>query len=515
MGESLDRHIGCDLIDLNPGSGLWSRKLHERLQPRKHILMEGDAELYAPLLSELTAKDNVELIPKSGIIWKDLNEVLETKLDRQAVPQHSGPPERNDTLLVTANLATNPSRKLFGFESVSIMVLHQFITSIHFSSLFQRYGRVRMLFWTNDDEKRRMVPQSLSRRKRFAFQTELACEWAHQIVAMDNTHLDTRYLRDEWLNVESAYKTLERMQAQGLVMPPGREPQHHLDALANPDLIGRRLAGSQPPHMKRPFKEELEEIRSGIEDTSALSPENILQGKRREQFLRSREKADTQYNKLFQDLLTERDRLFENAKTMPPDEFEAASKAWLDTTSGLKKNPYNEWAMIRDNYHLFRQEEPVLLWDRRAFEPLVPQPSEFFPNSPCALIDLQPKAMNPLFLQYGPNSTRSGDTSDGLLRSWFSQTSHTVPHAMQALWPGFGDSYDACPSFRDPAKGGSPIKDQGTLTARTINEVQWTELVQAWMDWPFRPEYHLFLGRTLDDPEGDEDEDAGVGAPDL
>ena len=66
------------------------------------------------------------------------------------------------------------------------------------------------------------------------------------------------------------------MQAQGLVMPPGREPRHHLDALANPDLLGRHLAGSEPPHMKRPFKEELEEIRAGIEDTAGMSPENIV-----------------------------------------------------------------------------------------------------------------------------------------------------------------------------------------------------------------------------------------------
>jgi transcription factor 1 len=472
--------------------------------------MDGDAELYAPLLSELTAKDNVELIPKSGIVWKDLNEMLETRLDKQ-VPQHGAePPERNDTLLVTANLATNPTRRLFGFESVSLMVLHQFVTSIHFSSLFQRYGRVRMLIWINDEDKRRLVPQSLSRRKRFAFQTEIACEWLHQVVSMDNAHMDTRYLRDEWINVESAYATLQRMKAQGLVMPSGREPQHHLDTIENPGLLGHRLAGAHPPHVKRPFKDELEDIRAGTEEDVDLSPENVKQGRRRELFLLSREKAEMQHASMYHELLVERDRLFENAKSMPTAEFEAASQAWLDSVSGLKKNAYNEWAAIRDNYHLFRQPEPVMLWDRRAFEPLVPKPTEFFPNAPCTLIDLQPKAMNPLFLQHGPNSSRSGDMSDIMLRAWFSHTSHAVPHAMQALWPGFGDSFEQCPSFRDPERGGSPIGGHGVQTARTMNEAQWTELVQAWMDWPFRPEYKLFLGRTLDEPDGQEEEDAGA-----
>ncbi|KAK0382666.1 hypothetical protein NLU13_9972 [Sarocladium strictum] len=510
MGKSLDRHNGCDLIDLNPGSGLWSRKLHERLQPRKHVLMEGDAELYAPLLSDLTSNDNVELIPKSGIVWKDLHEMLEKCLGHQQPQNGTEPPQRNDTLLVTANLATNPARRLFGFESVSLMVLHQFVTSIHFSSLFQRYGRVRMLIWINDEDKRRMVPQSLSRRRRFAFQTELACEWLHLVVGMDNAHMDSRYLRDEWINIESAYTTLQRMQSQGLAMPAGREPQHHLDALANPELLGVRLAGARPPHLRRPFKDELEDIRAGTEVDSELSPENVKQGRRRELFLLSRERAEMQHAGIYHSLLQERDSLFEKATSMTKDEFDAASKAWLESVSGLKKNAYNEWAIIRDNYHLFRQPDPVMLWDRRAFEPLVPKASEFFPNAPCALIDLQPKAMNPLFLQHGPNSTRSGDMSDLMLRAWFAHTSHAIPHAMQALWPGFGDSFEQCPSFQDPALGGSPIGGHGAQTVRTMNEAQWTELVQAWMDWPFRPDYKLFLGRTLDEPDGQEDDDSGA-----
>lgn len=510
MGKSLDRHVGCDLVDLNPGSGLWSRKLHERLQPRKHILMEGDAELYSPFLSDLIAKENVELIPKSGIVWKDLTQMLETRLDKQTLRQGDGPPERNDTLLVTANLATNPTRKIFGYDSISTMVLHQFITSIHFSSLFQRYGRVRLLIWTNDEEKRRVLPRALSRRKRLAFQTELACEWVHEVVGLDNGNLDSNYLRDDWINIESAYATLERMQAQNLVMPPGREPQHHLDALANPSLIGQRLAGTHPPLFKRPYLDELEELRAGADGEVDLAGADAKQTKIRARFLVTRQKIADRDAEIYLNLLQTRDKLYNKARSRRASTFANLSKSWLDQVSTLKKNASNEFALIRDNYHLFRQSPPVMLWDRRAFEPLVPQPSEFFPRSPCTLIDIQPKAMNPLFLQYGPSSTRSGDMSDIMLRAWFSHLSHPAPHAMHAVWAGFGDSLEACPSFFDSALGGSPIPGgQGAITARSINERQWSEVVQAWMDWPFRPDFTQFLGRTLDEPDADDD-DAGA-----
>ncbi|KAH8175114.1 ribosomal RNA adenine dimethylase domain-containing protein [Sarocladium implicatum] len=512
MGQSLDRHVGCDLVDLNPGSGLWSRKLHERLQPRKHILMESDAELYNPFLSDLTAKENVELIPKSGIVWKNLTQMLETRLDSQSPRVGDGSPERNDTLLVTANLATNPIRKIFGYDSISTMVLHQFISSIHFSSLFQRYGRVRLLIWTNDEDKRRILPRSLSRRKRLAFQTELACEWLHEVVGLDNGNLDTNYLRDDWINIESAYATLQRMQSQNLVMPPGREPQHHLDALADPSLIGKPLAGMRPPIFKRPFLNELEGMRSGAETDADMTDIEAKQFRIRAQFLASREKIAGRDAETYLGLLQTRDALYKGPQSMSASEFERVSKAWLDEISILKKNAANEFALIRDNYHLFRQPEPVMLWDRRAFEPLVPQPDEFFPRSPCTLFDIQPKAMNPLFLQHGPSSTRSGDMADIMLRAWFSHLSHPAPHAMHAVWAGFGDFLDHCRSFVDPALGGSPIPGPGALTARSINETQWTEVVEAWMDWPFRPEYTHFLGRTLDEPDSEDDDPGALGA---
>lgn len=73
---SLERHVGCDLVDIYPGAGLWSSKLHDALQPRSHILLEPDEELYRPFLEPLLAKKGATLIPKSGIVWRDLSGIL-------------------------------------------------------------------------------------------------------------------------------------------------------------------------------------------------------------------------------------------------------------------------------------------------------------------------------------------------------------------------------------------------------------------------------------------------------
>ncbi|KAG5978458.1 hypothetical protein E4U55_006205 [Claviceps digitariae] len=501
IGPSLDRHRGCDLVDMNPGAGVWSRKLHDYLQPRKHVMMDLDADFYKPYLSELLAKKNVELIPKSGIVWKDLLEMI----DKHLLEQHEAPPgatpARNDTLLLTANLSTYPKRPFLGFESVTTMVLYQFMSSIRTSTLFQRYGLVRMLLWVNDDDKRRLLPRSLNRRKKSVFEAELACDWIHEVAGLDAEVQDRNTLRDEWINVESASQTLQRMKAAGLDMPRGRETRAYLKLQSEPELVGQKLAGVQAPVLTRPFKQELEEMKQletleSVEDKAKFSQ------------LKRRERCGMEDALTYLELLQERERVLELASTGPQsEEFQKADMAWNERISNMKKNPRNEFRNIRDNYHIFRQSRPALLWDRRAFEPLSAKPEEFFPNVPTALLDIQPKSMHPLLRQLGPSSSRSGDMSEVMLRCWFHHTVLPVQKSMEAIWAGFGDLIDQCPSLLDVNKGGNPMTGHGAMTVRTMNEEQWVEILQAWMDWPFRPTYTEMLGRLVDEIDDDPDDD--------
>ncbi|KAG6036133.1 hypothetical protein E4U41_005763 [Claviceps citrina] len=524
IGPSMERHRGCDLIDLNPGAGLWSRKLHEHLQPRKHIMMDLDAELYRPFLGDLLAKKNVELIRKSGFVWKDLNQMMGTHLTEQhsafsTDPDPEAMPRRNDTLLVTANLSTYPKRSFYSFESMTAMVLYQFMASIRTSTLLQRYGLVRMLLWVNDEDKRSFLPRSILRRRKCAFETELSCEWLHEVAGLDAEVQDPNALRDDWLNVESASQTVLRMRAAGLEMPRGRETLAYLKLQSEPELLGQKLAGVRPPSLARPFRKELGKLRQQREQeqeepAAVGGPESAARElATRFRVLNTREKIlnSDSLNQL--ELLQERDRITQLARSSSSSpasaaEFEAANAAWNARIEGLKKNPRNEFSSVRDNYHLFRQSPPGLLWDRRAHEPLSVRPDDFFPNAPTALLDLQPKPMHPLFRQHGPASSRSGDMSELMLRFWFQQSLIPVQKAMDGLWAGFGDLIDQCPSVRDVARGGTPLTGSaGSLAVRAMNEAQWVDIMQAWMDWPFRPRYSQMLGRLIDDADSGADEE--------
>lgn len=463
-------------------------------------MMDIDADLYRPFLRDLLEKDGVELIPKSGIVWKDLFEMLRTRLAHQLKMDKGATPQRNDTLLVTANLSTFPKRSFNGFESITTMVLYQFMSSIRASSLFQQYGLVRMLLWVNDEDKRRLLPRSINRRKRSAFEAELSCEWIHEVVGHDAEFEDRYTLRDDWINVEAGYNTLATMQANGQTMPPGRETRMYTAVTGEPSLMGKQLAGARAPLLLRPFMQEMagleDELQDGEVDTAPVRLKN----------LRTREKSAKDSAMVYLGLLQEFDALRELSKKASPEEFAQADKAWNDKLDNLKKNPRNEFLIIKDGYHLFRQDPPALLWDRRAYEPLNARADEFFPNAPTALLDIQPKPMRPIFREHGPDSSRSGDMSEAMLRSWFQSTLVPIPKAMEALWGGFGSMAPECPTVKDANQFGLPMTRWGELTARAINEAQWADILQAWTNWPFRPTYEQMLGRLMDEDDDGENE---------
>ncbi|KAH8709236.1 Mitochondrial transcription factor 1 [Beauveria bassiana] len=450
IGYSLERHTGCDLLDLNPGAGLWSRALHDAVQPRKHILLDLDADFYQPYLQDLISKPNVELIKKSGIIWRNLEDVVASHFTAQTkvTPHVEAPPPRNDTLLVTANLSMCPKRAYRGFDNVGTMVLYQFMSSIRQSSLLQQYGLVRFLIWTNDEDKHRVLPRSILRRRRSAFEAELS----YALIS-------------------------ERPTA----------------------FMGIQLADEGAPQLARPYLEEMDRLRA------TLDPDSPCAELQRLKQLEYRDRHEQKLAAQFGDLLRQR---AETAALAGTADLAARDAAYDAAAARLPKNKAAEYQRLSDNYHLFRQDPPVMLWDRRDYEPLVARPPDFFPNAPTTLLDMQPKAMDPILRQYGPATSRAGEMSDVLLHLWFINTLGPLGDGLDRLWGGFGSEIGRCPSFTDPRRGGSPLSGVGKIPARCINEEQWLEVMRAWMDWPFRPAYTQLLGRYSEEESAADDEDA-------
>jgi len=503
-GDSLrERHQGCDIVDFYPGAGVWSKKLNDLLKPRSHILLEPDEDLYKPFLAPLLEKPNTTLIPKSGITWEDLHEILSPKyLPHQVEQPRDQAPTRNDTLLITANFSWFPKRKFKSWASVTQLLLFQFVDAIRSSNLGQKYGLVRMLVWTLDDEKTHLLPRCVQLRRRLAVEGELACEWVVEVAGSENTN--TKFPRDEYIDLESTQNTIDKMRANGIVTPAGRESPGLAKALA---LEHKVVAGNQPPKVTASNSAEFEDLREQLEKGLILpmSPK-----RRRLTLLANYHTTDENFRVIIMEILAEKaavSKLFEEAKS--PADLAAAQKRaaeWNKRIASEKNALVNALRPCHDNLHIFRQSPPVLHWDRRPVEPLLVKAEEFFPNVPCSLLDIQPKAAHP-HIRRTNNNSKTADVFELIVRQLIGYSASPSGDVLEKLHPGARqDIIPECPSLTDPKMGGSPMGGQwGDINGRCLNQKQLEELITAWAKSPFAPDFKDLLRYThdLDDNDGD------------
>ncbi|ROV91090.1 hypothetical protein VPNG_09931 [Cytospora leucostoma] len=535
LKPSLERNKGCDLISIYPGAGLFTKALDKAVEPRSHLLLEPDEALYAPFLEPILKKKGTKLIPKSGIVWQDLSEVLsptflpnQKEFDRKDL---SKDPPRNDTLLISMNLAMHPKRKYMLFDSMSRMVVYQLLSSLRTSTLFQKYGQVRMLVWLPDDEKMGILPRTIQQRKKLAIEGELTTEYIGEVCGADST-LDEEgesakgrsiRIRPKQFEMESIRQTLLRMREAGLATPEGRESRmmrHFLESglpLEKPVPLTDEKAVYE-----KSFHKELDALReqyeAGAFDTkSAIYPRfkmlraysNWL-GKRAEKLLEFTRKHDAvveAYSQAFRAKKADNgadteatEALFAKAKKLNED--------YNRDCDSLAEYMVAQVNMMQDQLHAIRQPAhlgPLLLWDRRPYEPLPVKATDFFPNMACTLLDIQPKAMNPNLRAIGPGTNNAGDIFDMILSVLLQSVRDPIPKLLDQVWPGTAEGVmPLCDRLTDPAEGGSPLTGAGAMGARATNEPQLMQLLDEFMKWHFRPSYADLVGRLADEKLIDE-----------
>ncbi|KAI0391218.1 S-adenosyl-L-methionine-dependent methyltransferase [Xylariaceae sp. FL0594] len=507
VGHTLDRHRGCDIIDLYPGVGMWSKRLNEYLQPRSHILLEPDAKLYEPYLQPLLDKPGTTLLPKDGIVWRDLNAVLTPEyLPHQVMPDEEDRHRRNDTLLVTANLVSQPKRGFMTFDSVANLLLYQFVNALRAGTLFHRYGQVRMLIWVRADDKQNFLPKNLQRRTKMGMEAELLCEWIHEICGNDEM-LSTWFTRDENINQASLTDTIQRMQALNFRMPSGRGTENFNRALATVES-GAELPvlGTEPPVINRLYREFLASIDASIDPDAGERVQTT-----EERVARWRGKVDDKKHRLFLEYLQELDaikarlRAGETLKDVEPQALEWSRKLSVEQTQRR-----DEFLTFNENMHLYRQDPPAMLWDRRHYEPMEVQPEEFYPAVPGALLDIQPKAPHPLLRRGAPKSNDTSNVFDIIFKTALAKGAAPIGPQLDALWPGAADYImPRMTSARDWDRGGFLGVRFSETRARSMNARQWEQLIELWDEWPFRPEFNELLGRTQEESEQSLDEALG------
>ncbi|KAM7205116.1 hypothetical protein V8F20_003253 [Naviculisporaceae sp. PSN 640] len=494
-----DRHHGCDILDLFPGPGVWSRKLNDLLQPRSHILLEPDAKLYQPFLEPLLERPGTKLLARSGIEWEHLGDILSPEILPHQVRQGTSyPPQRNDTLLVTANLSWSPKKRFHDFPSVAVLALYQFMKAIHNANWFQSYGLVRMLVWIPDDEKSSILPRSVQVRRRLAVEAELASEWIVEVAGSESDP-PQRFVRDDHIEIESVQRVIERMRDQGIVIPPGRESSLYL---ANADRKDKVIAGQQPAEFTTPRTRVFDEL------VQATTADSSKQQRRKLQVRRGYYKRKEVTYEAIHELLKERQALEAAFMAAGDDKEKLAAlkereEQWEEQINRHQLHIRKAWQPTLDNLTAIRQDPSLLMWDRRPVEPLQVKPNEFLPNFPCALIDIQPKAVSRQLWQGGvEREKRAPDIANLLLQHLLCFGTTPVPESLRKIHPGADqDIMPGAPSIRDPALGGSPLSGWGALVGRCLNERQINELMAAWMESPFSPNFQDMVRSTYADDD--------------
>ncbi|CDK29712.1 unnamed protein product [Kuraishia capsulata CBS 1993] len=147
------------IVDLYSGVNGFAFALHEHLKPRKHILMEDHAksnEYLSQVLEKLTPeeRDKFVLSKLSSFNWSAY-----TQLEGEGIidPDFVSRNQIHPSFLIHGNLCYPRGEAL----------LMQFYTCLQDRNWLQKYGRVRMLFWTTDDTAAKVIPKLKKKRMGF------------------------------------------------------------------------------------------------------------------------------------------------------------------------------------------------------------------------------------------------------------------------------------------------------------------------------------------------------------
>ena len=142
----------------------------------------------------------------------------------------------------------------------------------------------------------------------------------------------------------------------------------------------------------------------------------------------------------------------------------------------------------------FYSPSPLMAWDRRSYEPLQAQASDFWPNFEMTLLDFTPKSID-LTVPDLADSRECARFCNDLLRTLFSSKNQPLPLVLDRV--GVNASKDLIPmvpAITDVRRGGR--LNPNNLKVQMVTTEMIEGLVKAFFEWPFRPEkWELTLAR--------------------
>jgi transcription factor 1 len=504
MAPLLEKHKGCDILDLNPGVGLWSSKLHDFLRPRSHILLEGSPRLYQPYLQPL--------LDQPGSTYKlyegDISQfsTFDTLIAGGAFPYQkrvaSDAPhsqELNNSLLVTGTLIWDPPLPGLGFTSLAGQLFGHFAKWSWTNQGFHAFGPARMLFWGLNEDVRYILPKGAHAIAKSSFFIPRTTN-VSQIVTIDHpSRPKTRAVRRQpRYEIESLVQALKRGKDNGFELPAHRRENIHDFA----DDIAKMTDGTgilSFTECQKYLKEQ---------ENLGKSTEGFLNSQVYEQMLREKSLPDEDEPK---DLKVARYRAtakkYEGNRVKvdeavdlgeaiyhleckilamedgPDKDAQLARLHEMDSdferrVGGINKNLRPSVYTELDDRIALRSAVPRLEWDQRPFEPLVLRPGEVWPEAAAGLYDMVPRP------RPSDVSLEDWEYEQDFITAASQRSTSSLPTVLDSVQHGGSAIIEEVPILRDPKKGGR--LNMNHMRARMLTLEMMEALSKAYREWPFR-----------------------------
>ena len=503
MAPSLAQHAGCTLIDINPGIGLWSSKLHEILKPQSHILLEDNQDIFLPFLQPLLDTPNSRYHLRSfadTAKWQPKQYIAEGLL-----PQLAEVNGEKSPVLIVANLADlskhAPGRTKRGWSS-HIKALDMAYTVRH-GLAFQGYGPTRLLMWVGEEEKRAILPRTVHYRSKIAVMMESAFH-VEEIAGAAPSASGAR--REDALEIESGKRVALRMKAKDIFSPPDRRVDIKDIVMQSSDVsrawhaemrkleqgfenheFSKLVDGPTGPvaDFGKPGKPARGRTKNTPEYNRLRTLRNILRGENKRSEKMNRILHDQEaIDKL--DLEAHREHLDAEARVAMLKILDVKIQDYKSHLKSLPSTQVNSMLFLDDDRRALAMDPPLLMWDRRQAEPLIVQPDEFYPSQPLALLDFQPKTdIMPMTIEQSMYFKTIATQLMGV------KGVNNLRH-LNTIAPGAYEALVAqVPAIRDPKKGGR--RDVDSVRARNLTLEMLQGLAVAWDKWLFKPEMNDLL----------------------
>ncbi|RAL02886.1 uncharacterized protein BO80DRAFT_402609 [Aspergillus ibericus CBS 121593] len=396
LSPFLLRNRPVDILDLWPGAGLWSSKINRLLQPRSHLLVEPELELFRPLLDPLAqSHPSYKMLSMDIFPINDWRPVLMEHFPEQGPDNCSrtGPLPQNDTLLVLANMPTSTSEK---DHFTAGRWLQMFMETCMQQTGLHAYGSVRLLATLPSNEAQTLLPRYVVERRRVALWTENVALHAFEVAAPAEERF---WVNHKGFNVatRNAARVAERAAENNIITPPGREVAPLLPAPESPDP-GRKPT-PYTPRIRTTLHDRLWDDIQALETMTRTSPgyADAKKKRNRAQTRLNRDNRQAYFLQQMVDRSREIDAHYDalSRAAADPNTNSTTLQPILDKITALRtaiaaeaqENPDlpKHFPPLYDSHRASLRgdqnfDDALLAWDRRPFEPLHIQPDEFYPS---------------------------------------------------------------------------------------------------------------------------------------